>query len=487
MKKIVGLLTFVLVLGLAVPGFAAEDNVEITGTVDTIFEVGGYGDNTDATKELWADDDVLDEDYEEDPDLFPAEKAFYQEIGLNVAGTVNENIAFDLAIDTLTNNFTKVEGPGVLGNPVTEDGKSDASDLVMDTALLTIDTAASTIKLGDMNDYGAETYFIDEEDVEGAEVSTAIAGNDVTGFVVSDNDDFKEKINGEDEEVEGIDFYGVKATKNLEIADLTGKIYQARVAGYDVTNLAVAGEKEMNALTLNGEVVANSADEEVASFAAKNDTAATALNQDAEGDALINLGADYKVSDVLSVNGTVEKVGDEFVAVAHDLEEDADYELYEVGAEYKLDTATNVSGSYTMVQPGNSLEDKYEDDETKKTIEVALDNTRGAFTNTASVEMTTNDAYAEDTDVTVISLGTDYAMTDATTVTADLVNQSADDKYDNDFTYLTAGLDTQVSENVTWNTEAKYVSGDAYNDDGEVTIDDEGEGSALTTKLSVNF
>jgi len=79
----------------------------------------------------------------------------------------------------------------------------------------------------------------------------------------------------------------------------------------------------------------------------------------------------------------------------------------------------------------------------------------GAYTNTASIAMVTNEGRT-DGDETVIKLGTEYAM-DVATVSAGLTNKSADNG--NDLTYLTAGLDQQIAENVNWNTTFDYVTG----------------------------
>ncbi|TDX59224.1 porin [Orenia marismortui] len=458
MKKISVLLTFVLVLALAVPAFAAEDNVKITGEVKTIFEAGTYGDDDEAAVTLWADDDVLDLDNpfagdgEGDMDDYYAEKAFYQEIDFAVAGMVNENITFDLAIDTLVNNFTNVES-ATYGDKLFGDQGED-EDLKMDTALLTISDGVSTLKLGDVDDYANDVYFIDEEDMEMMELSTKVSENDLKVFVAG-SEDFEDQ-----------DFYGVTLGRDLGATTLTGKLYQSRYEGYAVSNFAVAADVEVSDMvTINGEVVANSADKEFAGDADR-------IKNNAEGDTAFFLGADVAVSDALTLNAKLESVGEEFVSVAGDLEEDYDYDLFTVGADYALNDANTVGAAYTLVDH-NEAEDK-------STIELSLDNVTGAFTNTAAVAFTTNDGYAEDTDVTVITLGTEYAMSKLTTISAKLVNQSADDYYDNEFTYLAAGLDHQISETVSWDTEARFIT-------GEDKDEYDGEGSSLRTQLNVKF
>ena len=472
-KKIVGVLTALLIVTLALPVFAdnhMEDKVKITGEVKSVFQVGGYGDNENAAIALLEDDDALDEDSFDDPDLFPADKAFYQEIDFSVAGMVNDNISFDLAIDTLANNFTTVEGPSYQG--VTLGDQGDANDLVMDNALLTIADDVSTLKIGDINGFHGDVYFVDDEDLEGMEMTTAMSGNDVRVFMGGNSNYNGSEYDGD---FENTDFYGVTVGRELDVATVTGKVYQRRKDGESVTDLAVAADADLtDMVAVNGEIVSSD-------------------DSDADSDTLMMLGTDVKVSDTVNVNAKMEMAGEDFTSVAGDLEEDSDYDLYTVGGEMKLNTNNTMGASYTMVTPGETLDG---DEEDKSTIELTLDNTMGAYTNNASIAMTTNDGYVDGQDVTVIKLGTEYAM-DAATLNAELTNQSSDD-FDNDFTYLTVGLDQQISENVTWNTSLGYITGTAnaeidYTDtNGDVqtyaTLDDEdGDATTLETSLTVKF
>ncbi|WP_018248142.1 hypothetical protein [Orenia marismortui] len=449
MKKFSLLLTFALVLALAIPAFAVEDNVKITGEVKTIFEAAGYGDDSAATIELWEDGDAIDEDSTTDPDEFPAEKAFYQEIDFAIAGMVNENITFDLAVDTLVNNFTTVEGPVVNGAVLGDQGESD--DLVLDSALLTLSDEVSTLKFGDMADFHAETYFIDEEDLEGMELTTAINGSDVRAFVVSENDDFA-----------ATDFYGVTVGRDLGKVNLTAKVYQARSEGESLTNLAVAADLALsNSVTVDGEIVSNDA------------------SQGDQGDTLVRANVNAALTDAVTLNAGVETVGEKFATLStHDLEEAADYSLYTVGADYALNTNNTLGATYTMVTPGDTFGVNAED---KNTIELALDNVNGAFTNTAAVEFTTSDDYTDGHDVTLITLGTEYAMNGVTTLSADLVNKSDDNNgAELSYTYLKAGLDHAFSETVNWSNEVRFIT-------GETAAEKDGEGSTFRTELSVKF
>ncbi|PRX35708.1 hypothetical protein BX659_101202 [Orenia metallireducens] len=447
MKKISLLLTCAVVLSLAAPAFAAVDNVKITGEVETVFEIGNYGgDSDEVTGYLWADDDVLDLDYDanddsdKDDDDMPAEKAFYQNIDFNIAGNV-DSINFNLAVDTIANTFA--DTTGAFGHQA----EGDEQNIEMDTALLTLSNGFATLKAGDLEDYNASKYFIyDDEDMEGVEVTTAVSDYAVKAFVL-----------GEDDE-NGNDYYGVTATRNFTNGSFTGKLYHARAAK-KVTDVAGALTYDVNELfTVNGEVVFNRSEDQA---------------DETENDSLFNLGAKYKATDVVTVRGMFETVGEDFEAPLNDLEEDdAYYDLFNIGADFAVNANNTLKADYTVV-------DHADKSEKKNSIELGWDNVNGAFTNTASVEFTTNDDYADNTDVTVFAIGTEYAMSDITTLTGKLVNQSADDDYD--FTYLAAGLNQKISDNISWDTEAKFITG---NNEDE-TLD--GEGNSLKTKLVVSF
>jgi hypothetical protein len=444
MKKISLLLTIALVMALAVPAFAAEDNVKITGEVETVFEVGHYGEDADTTAELWADGDALDLDLADDSDDFPAERAFYQNIGLNIAGNV-DSISFDLAVDTITNSFAN--STRVPYNNVELGEADDESAFKMDTALLTLTNGFATLKAGDLGDFAVDPYFIDEEDMEGVEVTTNVADYAVKTFVLGEDDS------------NGNDYYGVSATKNFANGSYTGKLYHARAAS-KVTDLAVAATVDVtDVFTVNGEVVFNRSE----------------VADESDSDSLFNLGASYQATDVVTVRGEFETVGENFKAPLNDLEEDNDYSKFNLGADFALNPNNTVKADYTVV-------DHADNSEKKNTFELALDNVNGAFTNTASVEFTTNDNYKENTDVTVFTLGTEYAMSDISTVTGKLVNKSTDKAHEDgdlSYTYLVAGLDQKISDNISWNTEAQYITGEKNDEDGE--------GNSIKTKLVVSF
>ncbi|PUU87002.1 MAG: hypothetical protein CI949_3787, partial [Halanaerobium sp.] len=111
-------------------------------------------------------------------------------------------------------------------------------------------------------------------------------------------------------------------------------------------------------------------------------------------------------------------------------------------------------------------------------------------------------------DATVVELGTEFPWTEKTTVSASIVNKNAD-LYDNEkiwdqdmqYTYLKAGLDHKLTDNVNWLTDVMYITGDVdqlneHEADGNITNDylDSGtgdnadiDGSFITTSLSISF
>ena len=429
-----------------------EDNIEFTATIDTFAEVANYGDNADAVIELWADGDALDitaptTSDEEDAEDFPAEKKFWQEIGINAAGELN-GASFNLAVDTTTNVFA--EEDTVFDSSVYS-VEEDGLDLAVDSALLEVAYNDYGFKFGDLDGYTASSYFIDDEDMEGMEMTASYMGNDITAFVL-----------GEDYDVD-TDYYGVHVSREMDFGTVTGKVYQASfdLETKDVTDVAVevSDVAVTDMVTVGGEVVFN--------------------DTDTESDTLFNVNAEAKVSDALTVDGMFETVGENFesASVLGDLEEANDYNKFNVGASYVLNENNTVTGDYTLVQ-----DESNDNNEDKNTVEVALDNSYGKFTNSASVAYTMNDTYKDGYDTTIITLGTEYAWNDTTTLGAELVNKDEDDNGATviSYNYLKGYMTKELSDNMTWNTEAKWI-------DGEDDVEGEGTGNAVTTSLSVSF
>lgn len=250
----------------------------------------------------------------------------------------------------------------------------------------------------------------------------------------------------------------------MDIFKLIGKLYHARLESEDaVTDFAIAAEADVtDELTMGGEVVFNTND-----------------GSSDENDTLFNLNGSYILSDVVTLRGLFETVGEDFNStdtVLSDLEEDNNYDKYNVGADFALNANNTVTADYTLVDA-----DK---DENKNKFEVGLENTTGKFTNHASVEFTQNDDYDENggEDVTLLTLGTKYAMSDATTIAADLVNKSAD-AADLSYTYLVGSIDHKLSDNISWINEVQLIN-------GEIDIlgnTEDAEGNSFKSQLSVSF
>ncbi|TDO95113.1 S-layer family protein [Halanaerobium saccharolyticum] len=430
-----------------------QDNIEFGATIDTFAEVANYGDNPAAVIELWADGDALDitaptTTDEEDAEDFPAEKKFWQEIGIDATGELN-GASFNLAVDTTTNVFT--EEDTVFDSSVytvEEDGLS----LAVDSALLEVAYNDYGVKLGDLDGYTASSYFVDDEDMEGMEMTASYMGNDITAFIL-----------GEDYDVD-TDYYGVHVSREMDFGTVTGKVYQASfdLETKDVTDVAVevTDVAVTDMITVGGEVVFN--------------------DTETESDTLFNVNAEAKISDALTVDGMFETVGENFesASVLGDLEEANNYDKFNVGASYVVNENNTVTGDYTLVQS-----DAAGNNEDKSTVEVALDNTYGKFTNNASVAYTMNDGYTDGHDTTVIELGTEYAWNETTTLGAALVNKNEEKAAGNviSYNYLKGTMDKELAENMSWNTELKYITGEVG------TANTEGTGNALTTSLSVSF
>jgi polyhydroxyalkanoate synthesis regulator phasin len=430
------------------------------------------------------DEDATDQGDWEDGDEYPSEKRFWQEYDFNIAGNLGE-AEFNLAVDTLTNSFASEHS--AFGY---EEGNSDTFE--MDSALLEVAIDQHGFRIGDFADYHLTKYLTDEEDMEGLELTTNYWDTDFTAVVLGDDDDTD------------ADYYGVEGTKDMTYGNLTGKLYQVRGHGFaannaiDSTYLAIelTDFEVTEALTMGGELAFNSWDSDV-----------DAIDNDDSGDdiyALVN--GEFVATDALTINGMIETVGAEFYAIDNDLAgtddddvllgdgfADVDYDKYQVGADYVVNENNTVMGSVAMVNYGDdSYDDRgvangatYDLDD-KLEYSVGWKNVYGNYTNNVSVEFTDNDDFIEDYDVRVIELGTEYVWDETLTLGAALVNKNEEDKQEDNemnYNYLKGTADKKLADNVTWNTEFKYLVGDI--DDGTDKVD--GEVNSLTTSLSVSF
>ncbi|SDK57145.1 S-layer homology domain-containing protein [Halanaerobium congolense] len=496
-----------------------KDNIEFSGKVTAVFQAGSYGDDPTATAEALADGDALDVDLPRtelvggkyvstngggDYDDFPAEQAFYQEFDFVVNAEVS-GINLDFVVDTITNGFTDYEGYNYDKYEYVLGDQGDGKDIMMDTGRLDISKDNWMLKIGDMDDYDVDenAYFFDVEDAEGVEFTGPVYGLDLKAFAIG----FDEGASSSKDE-----YYGAAATKDFGKTQVTGKVYQGSIdsEGERVTDVAVAVQSALtDALTVSGEAVYNE------------------LNEADTDDSLFQIGADYKLSDIWSFRGSYQTVGDEFnggadyyTGVESDLEEDYDFDKYTLGTSYVVNDNNSLDFDVMMVEyagddafsdkfaADNSLDRKTDEDKMEYTV--GWNNVYGKFTNHFRVSYIENDYYTDviDDDATVVELGTEFPWTEKTTVSASIVNKQAD-LYDNEgiwdkdmqYTYLTAGLDHKLTENISWLTDVMYITGDVdqlnehedndniinnnydYSNSNNADID----GSFITTSLSISF
>jgi hypothetical protein len=381
---------------------------------------------------------------------------------------------------------------------------------MMDTGRLDISKDNWMLKIGDMDDYDVDenAYFFDVEDAEGVEFTGPVYGLDLKAFAIG----FDEGASNDDASKKD-EYYGVAATKDFGKTQVTGKVYQASIDAKDetVTDVAVAVQSALtDALTLNGEAVYNE------------------LSEADTDDSLFQIGADYKLSDIWSFRGSYQTVGDEFngagtdfTGVQSDLEEDYDFDKYTLGTTYVVNDNNSLDFDVMMVehetgQPplGTLITTNEKANEDKMEYAVGWNNVYGKFTNHFKVSYIENDYYTDviDDDATVVELGTEFPWTEKTTVSASVVNKQAD-LYDNEgiwdrdmqYTYLNAGLDHKLTENISWLTEVMYITGDVEQLDNEDDNYDSAadaagfsdriigqgdadiDGSFITTSLSISF
>jgi hypothetical protein len=495
-----------------------EDNIEFSGVVTTYAQVGSYGDDDEqaATAEALADGDVLDADLSNngggDYDDFPAEQAFYQEIDLLLNGSL-KGINFDLAVDTITNGFTDYEGYNYDGYTDVLGAQGDGNSIDMDTALLTLTQDNWTVKIGDMGDYDVDdsAYFYDVEDAEGIEFTGPVYGLDLKAFAIN-YDDGNVNSSDEGDSFDQSDdlYYGVTVSKGfMNNTVVTGKVYQADLDSADekVTDIAVAVSTDLtDSLTLSGEAVYNELDE------ADTD------------DSMFKIAANYIYTDTLSFRGSYQTVGDEFnggkdhsADVQADMEEDYDFDKYTLGTTYVVNSNNSLAFDVAMVE--YDADDAFsqdfarnnsysrDTDEDKYIYSIGWNNTYGKFSNHAALKYIENDYYTDEVDdnTTVVELGTVYDWTANTNLRAKIINKNAD-LYDNEgiwdkdmnFTYLKAGIDHQLTDNITWITDVQYITGDVdqlnEHDGNEInnvySINGNNadiDGNFVTTQLSVSF
>ena len=499
-----------------------EDNIEFGMDIATKAQVAYYGEDEmeeRAVLEMLADGDAIDEDFWKDPDEFPAQERFWQEYDFTIAGNLGD-AEFNLQVDTITNLFMDERN-------VMNYTENDENEFEMDTALLEVAFDNTNFRIGDIEDYYPENYFLDE-DFEGVEVTTRMYNTDFKAFAGGNDED--NNSNTGDDEMADEKYFGLTAHRDTELGTLSGKVYHARSvvdglassggrkgdgAPYDNTLIAIGLENQISdALNLGGEVVYGEYEDD---------------NGNDDDDMLAKLNADYIFTDNFKSYALVEYVGEDFVAARNDLEEDfGDYTKVEIGGDYQLNENNNINGFVMYAEAGDYWDNIYgaggetvkgnpvtlkADD--KMVINLGLDNNYGKYTNRAFIEYAENDDFEKDKEYILIGLGTEYDYDETMTMGAQL-NYKDIERVNDDYTdyiYLTGFVDKQLRDNVNWRTEAMVIDGSASWEDNPfngidsgIAIDpitdnredsipgnnttrseEDGTGYALTTSLNISF
>ncbi|PTW03526.1 S-layer family protein [Halanaerobium saccharolyticum] len=423
--------------GLDIP----EDNIEWAATVDTVAEAGNY---TGSGVDLIPGDEISEQD-------------FYQEAGISLSGSV-ANADYNLDLVTLFNGFEDFS-------------TTDDNSFALDSALLEVAYNGVNVKLGDLNEYAVETYFVNEEDVEGMEMTANYQGYHVKTIVTS---------------LDADTMYGITAGREFDIADVTGKVYHARNNG--ALHTMIAGEVTDFALT--EEVVMG---------------AEVVYDNETEG---IYVTADGEVTAVeaLTLKPFVNYANEDFVPYMGDLDDEfgdgTQVVQAGVNADYVLNEDNTLHGGFTFTDNDAA--------ENKMVASGGITNTYGDFTNNANVEYTMNDEYTADqekilveadtafaldaktdltanvsyetadhiADTTVFGVGADYAWDDSLVLGAAYTYKNVDEGMN--YSFVKATADKTLTENISWNTEVNYITGE----DADAV---EGEGNGVKTALSVSF
>jgi polyhydroxyalkanoate synthesis regulator phasin len=480
-----------------------QDNIEFTMDVTTQAEIASYGDNDNekaAAIALLEDGDAVDETYATDPDEFVSESAFFQEYDMNIAGNLGE-AEFNLAIDTIANVFMEEEPALDLAS------ETDSNEFTMDTALLEVAYDVHNFRIGDLDDYHVTDYFIEDEDVEGIEMTSEFMGNDVKAFAVGsanydadspyDSDSIVDNYGDKDDEK----FFGVELARDMDFGRVTGKVYHTR--DFDVDEVPTnKNDNEVNIIAAQIEDVMFT-DEftmgaEVA-FSDWEETATTGITAASDSGTFVRVNGEFTAIEDLTINGKVEIVDENFRGPYQDLEDPYDYDLFELGAEYVVNENNTVNGSVTMVQVGDLRKSEIETGTTdveddQMTVDLGWENVYGKFTNNVGVQYVQGEDNIKDYEETEVNLGTKYDWSETLAVGADVTynmeTKAAGDL--KDYIYLTAFADKELADNVSWNNEVFYITGTV--DETGVTVNGvpvtagtDGDAMGMTSALTVSF
>jgi polyhydroxyalkanoate synthesis regulator phasin len=492
-----------------------QDNIEFTMDVTTQAEIADYGDNDNekaAAIALLEDGDAVDETYQPgDADEFVSESAFFQEYDMNIAGNLGE-AEFNLAVDTIANVFMEEEP--ALDLP----SETDSNEFTMDTALLEVSYDVHNFRIGDLDDYHVTDYFIEDEDVEGLEMTSEFMGNDVKAFAVG-SAEYPEYPTYEDKDDEK--FFGTEIARDMDFGRVTGKLYHARDIDND-SNSTDMEDNEYNILAAQIEDVMFTDEFTMGAEVAFSDweTSAYDTMKDMNGDGtktpetinaasdsgtFVRVNGEFTATEDLTINGKVEVVDENFRGPYQDIEDPYDYDLFELGAEYVVNENNTLTGSVAMVQVGDlrKSEIEYEADGTtptgdkeddQMTVDLGWENVYGKFTNNVGVQYVQGEDNIKDYEETEVNLGTKYDWSETLAVGADVTynmeTKAAGDL--KDYIYLTAFADKELADNVSWNNEVFYLTGTV--DETGVTVHNvpvtagtDGDAMGMTSALTVSF
>ncbi|AGB42282.1 hypothetical protein Halha_2408 [Halobacteroides halobius DSM 5150] len=410
MKKITTLLAFVLVLALAIPAFAAKDNVKITG--ETITTYDKFSGEYNALEEDWEDGEILDDDkYFEDNE----EKVFNQELNLNLLAET-EGATIDVALNLDNNDFAGEE----------------VRNLKLDTGKVTVENDTVTVKAGDLGGYTIADYYLHDEDLEGIEASTAVAGLDLKVLYANQADT-------------STTYKVVEAATDVAGLNLTGRVLTNGVK--EDKTYAVEAKTTLSDITLNGTFVTNEGN--VIRAGASMPFAGGTLNADVE-----KVDADFigvKDDDVTVTEDKTEyTVGVEALPLAEKLTVDSK-------VTYNEDATVEAGATYAVVADVLSVNGKYTYKAAKDADNIIEAGAKYTPTKAATAEV----SYKNEGETTTIKANGSYDLTDALVLKAEAINK--DNKADVVYTYLEGGAEYTVAKDVTLNTTVAKLADDADN------------------------
>lgn len=509
-----------------------KDNVEFSGTIDNKAEIAYYGEDQTEEKavvKMLSNIDAMDIHPLFDRDDFPAKESYWQEYSLNINGNL-KTVDFNIDLNAINNTFVNEET--VFENfrePGDSFAKEDQNDFSLDKALLEVAYDNTKVKIGDFTDYHGTVYFNNSEDREGLEITTNLYDTDIRAFAMGSNvDNVKNEDTGEFDNLGDQKFMGVVAGHDTSVGRITGKVFHARNVIWDVigaktelerflyadnlneapfNNTVAAVQLErpvdfiMDGLFFNGEVAVSTVDD---------------YEYFDETGYFTDLKLHYHTPENWNLNGWFQYADENYLGAYSDIasEEEGDYTFFQVDGDYTINANNSVNGFLAVTMPGDFWKDRHAQDVNinqnvvnKIHYHLNYNNTMGDFSNRAGFHFVNNDFFKEDANHLFAYVGSDYNWTSDTTVGAQLnykqidnefVFDALEDRVFTEFFYLTGFVETQLAKNVSWRTDARYITGDTnftpwdfldYGDGFDYwnTEAISGSGYSLTTSLSISF